>query len=255
MSIRIREDSGLFVILEGVDFSGKDTILNGVIEHLIREEDIVREDILDLRKYWQEHNRHPDLEEIEKFDVIISAEPTFCGRGREIREKVITKKNKGVYTARETAEAYAEDREILYKNVIVPSLEYGKIVMQSRSIVSSLVYQPIQARKQGEDPLTIEELLNIKGNDYVMNYPPDLLIMAVISNIKGLKKRSKNRSKKDKAFFEDRDYLSEISRAYLERGIEKVFEEKGTDVRYLNAGVNEEHSILQAVNALKDYSL
>ncbi len=255
MSKKIRNDSGFFVIFEGVDFIGKDTIINGVIENLVRERGIVREDILDLREYWREHDCHPGLEEIEKFDVIISAEPTFCCKGREIREKIIAKKNNGVYTARKTAEACAEDREILYKKVIVPFLEDGKVVMQSRSIVSSLVYQPIQARKQGEDPLTIEELLNIKGNDYVMNYPPDLLIIAIIRRIKELERRLKSRSKKDKTFFEDFGYLSDISRAYLESGIERVFEEKGTDVRYLNAGVSEEHSILQAVNDLKDYSL
>src|SRR3989344_372176 len=97
-----------FVMIDGLDGSGKGTALDALKEWAIKE----KKNVLDLREYWKQYNEYP--KKIDDYDVIISREPTSINYGKKIREKLISKDKNKVkdkkYTPREIAQAFAKDR-------------------------------------------------------------------------------------------------------------------------------------------------
>src|SRR3989338_7784939 len=132
-----------FVMIDGLDGSGKGTALDALKEWAIKE----KKKVLDLREYWKQHDAYP--KSIEGYDVIISREPTSVNYGKKIREEMIAKEkehNTRKYSAKEIAEAFAKDRKELYEKVIIPAKKSKKEIwiFQERGIITSLVYQPLQ---------------------------------------------------------------------------------------------------------------
>lgn len=251
---------GKFIVIDGLDGVGKGTGIKAIIEFL--EEQGKR--ILDLDKYWRENNFHPDFlnseiggkpnsyfVDLNDYDVICSSEPTYCGIGKTIRDEII-QKNRRKYSARFTAWCYASDRMVLYKRVLLPALEAGKTIVQSRSFSTSITYQLLQAKTQKEDNLSIKEILEIEGNKFVLDYMPDLLIVPTIENVEELISRLNCRSEKnDNCDFENLDFQLQLKPLYEDPEFKNVFESRGTKIIYVNAGVSVEKTELQAVEALK----
>ena len=140
--------TGKFVMIDGLDGSGKGVAADALKEYTLSK----GKRILDLREYWKTNQGFPD---IEGYDVIISAEPTFTHIGKKIREEMI--KNGSTYSAQEIAEAYSEDRKELYEKIILPALEQGKWIFQERGVVTSLVYQPMM-----ENAPSLEEVKSLE---------------------------------------------------------------------------------------------
>jgi len=151
-------------MIDGLDGLGKGVIIDAIRESLQEK----KLKIFDLETFWKKYNDHPDFEnthfgnkpnsffvDSDSFDVLLSAEPTFVGVGSAIRFEAIAK-NKRPYDAKTIAEMYALDRLILYQRVILPLLKKGKIIIQSRGVITSLVYQEFQAKNEG---------LNLTQND------------------------------------------------------------------------------------------
>ena len=130
---------GKFLMVDGLDGSGKGVVIDALKDYFERKE----MKIFDLRYYWKENNDIPGVEEIKDYDVICSAEPTFSMVGKVIREELV-RDNKRKYSGLSTAHAFALDREILYKKLLIPARAAGKIILQERGVVTSIVYQPIQ---------------------------------------------------------------------------------------------------------------
>ena len=111
---------GLLIVIDGIDGSGK-----GVIMEAFREwAEVKNFKILDLAKYCKEKLTLPEPEEVEQYDVVFSSEPTYAYAGRAISEEII-KANKRDYSVLSTAWAFALDREILYRRVIIPAIIVG----------------------------------------------------------------------------------------------------------------------------------
>src|SRR3989338_6308418 len=142
-----------FVMVDGLDGSGK----GAVVDALQRWAELKGMKVLDLRSYCREKNTFPEPEEIIRYDAVVSAEPTFCYVGRAIREELLRATDRP-YSAISLAHAFALDREILYKSVLIPAIKAGKYVFQERGISSSLVYQPVQEHIQ------LSELIRLSGN-------------------------------------------------------------------------------------------
>ena len=103
--------NGLFLVLEGGDYSGKK-------EQSIR----LAENLLNLS---------------EDNDVLITHEPTR--RAKEIKRKI--KDNESAHAdAEKMAELYVDDRIYHSKNLIKPNLDKGAIVITNRYFLSTLVY-------------------------------------------------------------------------------------------------------------------
>ena len=154
-----------FVMVDGLDGSGKGTIVDGLAEWAERK----AMSILDIRNYCRDKNDFPSVEEIEKAEVILSCEPTFCYVGKAIREELVRTSERR-YSAWSLAQAFSLDREILYRRVIIPAVKAGKYIFQERGLTSSIVYQPVQERIQ------LSELLKLPGNRLSVQNPPSLFL-------------------------------------------------------------------------------
>ncbi|MFH1770154.1 MAG: dTMP kinase [archaeon] len=247
---------GKFVIVDGLDGIGKGVVVDTIANYLKTS----GKRILNLRKYWEEFHDHPDFEnkefdgkpnkfyiDLDSFDVIISNEPTYAIIGRAIRYEIIAKNGRD-YSVHFTAQSYSSDRLILYKRVILPALRAGKIILQERSFSTSIVFQSTQ---EGEDKMTVDEILALEGNAFCLKNTPDLLIIPTIKDVEDVIKRLDRRAKDDNCEFENLDFQKKIKPLYESKELRKIFEDRGTVVKYLDAGISLEETKKQAIEIYK----
>ena len=221
---------GKLVVIDGIDGSGKGTIVSSLRKWATKKG--LR--IFDLREYWTSNHSLPEQEDFQDFDVIVSAEPTFSLVGSAIRDELV-RENKREYSALTTAQAFALDRNILYKRVIIPALELGKYIFQERSVTTSITFQPVQA-----EPLPLKKILELEGNRLALKYRPDLLIILDVKPEIAIK-RLMQRDKQDKAIFEKLNFQKKIDNRFKSKWFRDMFEKLGSKVVYLDANgtVNE----------------
>lgn len=213
---------GKFVMVEGLDGAGKGVIVDALVEWAKNEK--LR--VLYLGQYCREHKTFPEPEELAEFDVIRSDEPTYSFVGQAIRDEMI-KKNNREYSGWSVAQAFALDREILYKRVLIPALKAGKHVFQERGVVTSIIYQPMQERMQ------LSELLKLPGNKLAMQNAPDMLIIPVVSP-EVVMQRLEEREKKDHSIFENLAFQRKVSERYTSGWLRSLFEGHGSSVVYID---------------------
>lgn len=218
----------MFIIIDGIDGSGKSTI----VEEWINYFKSLGKKCLNLREFWKTHHRHPEPEEFLQYDCILSSEPTFVGVGSVIREELIRQGSN--YPPLSTAMAYALDRLILYKKVIIPFLESSpnKIVIKDRSVSTSLCYQSIQGT------IPMEEIAKIEGNAFALEHAPNYLIITDLPVDTALSRLTARTDKNDNSIFERKDFLESSRALYLSEPYQKLFERYGTKIHVLNTGEN-----------------
>lgn len=215
---------GKFLMVDGLDGSGKGVIVNAIKSHLIGK----GMKVFDLRQFCKKNNYIPELDEIEEYDVIASAEPSHCLVGKAIREEII-KNNNREYSGRTAAYAFSIDREILYRKLIIPARKAGKIILQERGISTSLVYQPIQKEK-----ISLKEIIDLPGNRLSLKNPPDVLAITKVDPlvvIERLKQRSK---KQDDAIYENLSFQTKVKERFESEWLKKLFELSGSKVIYID---------------------
>ena len=232
----MRKKKEVFVIIDGPDGSGKTTIVQGLANYLKKK----GKKVFDLKEYWKHSHSLPEPEDLYKYDVIISAEPTFSLVGGAIRDELV-KKNKRHYSALVTATAFSLDRLILYKRVILPLLVKGKMIIQDRSITTSIVYQPLQA-----EPLSLKRILSLEGNKLALKHRPDLLIITDAKPELCIKRLAK-RTKKDHAIFEKLGFQRKAYKRFKSKWFKELFQRRGSRVVYLDANKSKQKAVNNAV--------
>lgn len=218
------------VLIEGIDGSGKGVIVE-TFKELAEKEGLKS---FDLRNFIKKEKDFPEYETIKDYDVILSGEPTYGWIGQAIRQELI-RDNKRNYSALAVAQAYSLDRKILYKRLLINALQEGKIVLEDRSVVSSVAYQPLQAQMQGED-LPLEKVLKLPGNKLTIeDYPPSLIIITRLNPEIAIQ-RLADRTKKDKSIFERLEFLKKLQERYNSTWLKSLFEKQGSKVVYLDTG-------------------
>lgn len=213
----------MFIMIDGIDGSGKSTVINAWAKTLAN----AGKKVFFLKPYWLEHRKHPSPEEIKEYDVIVSAEPTFVGIGKKIRDILI---REGSATPRTLAESYAEDRLVLYRDLLIPLLETGKIVLQDRGVSTSLCYQPLH------DPvLTADDIASLHGNAFALDHAPNHLVI-VDTPVDDALRRIGGREKQDHAVFEKKQFLEKARSRFLDQAFQKFFTDRGTRIHVLNGG-------------------
>jgi dTMP kinase len=214
---------GQFVMIDGLDGSGK-----GVIATALRDyEQKKGKKILDLREYWEENAKIPEIEEVQEYDIIISSEPSSAMIGKVIREEIISK-NTRKYSGLTTAHAFSLDREILYKKLLVPAMQQGKTIIQERGVITSLVYQPVQLEK-----ITLMDIIRLPGNAFALKHAPSLLLITKIDPDIAMQ-RLKEREKQDNAIFEEVFFQRKIAARYNSDWLQKIFEKNKTRIEYID---------------------
>jgi len=234
---------GILVIVDGIDGSGKGTI----IQHFGQWARKKKMKVLDLRKYGQKYHSLPDPAELKKYDAILSAEPTFSLIGRAIREELV-KDNGREYSAHATAQAFSLDRYLLYQRIIIPSLEQGKFVFQERGLTTSIAYQPLQA-----EPIYLPEILSYEGNKLALKYRPDLLIITELPPQLVIKRLDSRLAKKDDAIFENLPFLKKAAKQFSAKWFKKIFEAEGSQVCYLDSSQSIAYGKKLAINCLEKF--
>jgi len=233
---------GILVIVDGIDGSGKGIIIKALADWALAKQ----MKVLDLKDYWKTKHTFPEPKEITDYDVIISAEPTFSMVGQAIREEIVRDNNRS-YSAWTTAEAFSLDREILYRRVIIPALEQGKIILQERGVTTSLIYQPVQ-----KEPLELEKILDLSGNKLALEHRPDLLIVTLVDPKEAVRRLSE-RDKKDNVIFEKLPFLEKIAERFAAPWFRELMESRGSEFVYLKTDKTVYDTIEEAINIWENF--
>lgn len=209
-------------MLDGIDGCGKSTIIDAWKKYLIAEGNA----IFDLKEYLKTTGQYPKLSELNGYDFIFSAEPTYAGVGAVIRNELI--KNGTSYPVEAVAEAYSLDRLILYTKIIIPLLKNGRCIIQDRGISTSLAYQSLANKN-----FTMKKISALPGNDLALKYRPDHLVL-VKTDPKISAERLSGRAKKDNVIFENLPFLKKSHRQFFGNEFKKIFTKHGTKIHQLN---------------------
>ncbi|MGB9748986.1 MAG: dTMP kinase [Candidatus Woesearchaeota archaeon] len=234
---------GIFIMVDGLDASGKSVIINAFKDWFFSK----KMKVFSLKEYCEEHKTLPEPEEIENFDVIASNEPTDALVGKAIRDELI-KKNSREYSAATIAQAFSLDREILYKRIIIPALKQNKIILQDRGVVSTFVYQPVQ------EHIPLNELIKLPGNRLALEHAPNLLVLTKVSP-EVVMERIEKKGMNSATIFTNLLFQRKISERYNSIWLRELFERFGTKIVYISTEppATEEETKKRAVEVLEEF--
>lgn len=210
-------------MIEGPEGSGKSTIVDYWKTYLSSQQ----KQVFDLKTYGKDHDKLPDLTELSSADIIVSAEPTYTGIGKVIREELI--RTGTSYPTRAIAEAYSLDRLILYTKYYIPLLNRGTTIITDRALTTSLVYQTTDTN------LTYHDILSLPGNELALTHRPDHLIILTIDPAIALERTFKRTEKQDNVIFENLEFQKKTYEKYLSSEYQTIFTSRGTKIHYLSA--------------------
>ncbi|MFX0060841.1 MAG: dTMP kinase [Candidatus Hermodarchaeota archaeon] len=168
--------NGLLIVIEGIDGSGKTTLVQGL-----------------FRKLHEEN-----------YDVITLKEPSNSEWGKKIRtlnNSLEVRRQK----AREELELFILDRKENVAKNIVPALQKGKIIILDRYYFSTIAYQGAL----GIDPEEIYQL-----NAFAPR--PNGVILLDISSEQGLTRAKKRSEDHLTQFERNKAYLSEVRKLLIQ---------------------------------------
>lgn len=140
-------------------------------------------------------------------DVVALREPGGTVISEQIREVVLSSKNVGIAYTTEVL-LFQAARAQIYREIVLPSLKAGKIVLMDRSRDSSVVYQGV-VRKFGVDK--IHYLNNLSTNE---TFPNLTLLLDTPIEI-GLKRRFSDKDV-NRLDMENSDFHKKVRQAYLD---------------------------------------
>jgi dTMP kinase len=140
-------------------------------------------------------------------DVVVLREPGGTSISEQIRKVVLSPKNVGMAFTTEVL-LFQAARAQIYREIVLPSLAAGKVVLMDRSRDSSVVYQGVV---RGFGVELIEQLNNISTK----NTTPDLTILLDVEVATGLQRREES-GKQDRLDMEAKEFHSKVKQAYLD---------------------------------------
>lgn len=140
-------------------------------------------------------------------DVVVLREPGGTVISEQIREVVLSAKNVGIAFTTEVL-LFQAARAQIYREIVLPSMEAGKVVIIDRSRDSSVVYQGM-VRGFGKD--MIEQLNDVSTK----NTYPNITLLLDIDVKTGLKRRE-DAGAMNRLDMEANDFHQKVRDAYLE---------------------------------------
>jgi len=230
----------MFIMIDGIDGSGKSTVIQAWKDFLTKEGNA----IFDLKNYWKEKNKYPQVSEIKSYDFVFSCEPTRVGIGQVIRDELIRGGNN--YPASAIADAYSLDRLILYTKTLIPLLKKRRCIIQDRGISSTLAYQTIK------DGVPFEDVAGLTGNKLALKYRPDHLVILSTDPETACKRLKIRSEKKDNAIFEKLEFMKKIATQFRSKRYQEIFNKCGTQIHYLSGEEKIDIMKEQAIGLLKN---
>ena len=140
-------------------------------------------------------------------DVVVLREPGGTVISEQIREVVLSAKNVGIAFTTEVL-LFQAARAQIYREIVLPSMEAGKVVIIDRSRDSSVVYQGIV---RGFGKALIEQLNDISTK----NTYPNITLLLDVEVETGLKRRE-SAGTMNRLDMEATDFHNKVRTAYLE---------------------------------------
>lgn len=243
----IRSDQGIYIHIDGIDGSGKSTLFQSARDWF--GERVMS--IFDVTDFCKREHRMPTLEEIGDADVLFTSEPTHAWIGRAIRDEII--RNGTPYNARFTAEAYALDRALQINRLVKPFFEArsGRWVVQDRSIISTLAYQPLQSQMEKDpNPIDIDWLLSLQGNQIALDFTPNHFILLDLDADIARSRLDARDDKQDDARFEKIDFQRALSARYRTAEVTEPFHQRGTMLHRIDGWMPKDEVGVQMRNLL-----
>jgi dTMP kinase len=153
-----RTDAGNLIAVEGIDGAGKTTQVSLLADALAAA----------------------------GMTVVRSKEPTDGPWGKKIRESAAT----GRMTLEEEIQAFVEDRKEHVRNVILPALSQGKVVILDRYLYSTLAYQGARGGDMGR----------LSSQMFAIAPEPDIVLLLDVPPEVGLARISEGRGETPNAF-------------------------------------------------------
>jgi dTMP kinase len=169
---------GLLITLEGGEGAGKTTQIVRLKDNLVKEGK----------------------------DVIVLREPGGTVISEQIREVVLSAKNVGMSFTTEVL-LFQAARAQIYREIVLPSLELGKVVIMDRSLDSSVIYQGM-VRGFGVD------LINQLNEISTKKTYPDLTFLLDVPVEIGLQRRADDGGI-NRLDMEAKDFHEKVRNAYL----------------------------------------
>lgn len=215
-------------MVDGITGSGKSTVLGAVTNWAVE----CGHRIYRLQD-WQEPVP-PRFEDIPDYDVYFTFEPTRTWIGAAIRHELA--RTDKPYGGEELAHAFALDRELSYRRLIIPVLAAGKTVIQDRGVSSSIVYQPVMPNS-----VPVETILSLPGNKLALEHAPTALVLTKLPADVAAG-RIAGRGGESKGVFADVEFLKKQEERFASEWFRKLFEEHGTKVFELDTSGSLEQS-------------
>lgn len=228
----------MFLIVDGIDGSGKGTIVQALVER--RRKAGAR--VFDLRAFTREQRRFPEPEELAGYNLLVTGEPTYAWVGAAIREEIV-RANSRDYGARCTAEAFALDRLLHYRRVLLPARECGMDIVAERSVTSTLVYQMVQ---NAAGALTVDDIAALEGNRLALANPPDLLLLLSVDPSRALRRLELRIDKQDEAIFERLSMLEALHAGFHAPAFRHILTKHGWHIAEVDANGAVEDAVAQA---------
>jgi len=170
----------LFIVVDGIDGSGKSIVVNKIIEYLNSK---------------------------DKFEILKTKEPTDRSFGKKIRQMLENEKNPNS-NKEKILDLFIEDRKDHLDNIILPFLKKldskTKVVVSDRYYYSTIAFQ----KSQGIDKnVLIEKNSNFKKPDLtlILDLDPEIALSRI---------EKRNSGEKEK--FETLEFLKKVRENFLE---------------------------------------
>ena len=231
--------NGELWVFDGIAGSGKSTMLRAKADALRKE----GRRVFELATWEMTESHSPRFEEVRDHDVFFTYEPTRRWIGAAIRHE-LSRDDSKAYDGKTVAQAFAADRFVAYRRLIVPALEAGKLVMQDRGVSTSIVCQPIMP-----SGYPLEEILALPGNAFALRYAPKHLVITHLPPEMAVA-RQKARDDESRGVFSDLGFLKRVQERFLSDWFRTLFEHCGTTVHLLDTSADLETVKKQAAELL-----
>jgi len=230
--------SGRFIMVDGIAGSGKSTVLRAVQTWA----ESCHHKIFRLSQW--EDVEPPKFEQISNYDVYFTYEPTRTWIGRAIRYEL--SRDDQPYEGEILAHAFALDRQIMYRRLIIPALKAGKTIIQDRGVSTSIVFQPIMPNS-----VPRETVVNLPGNRLALEYAPDALILTKLPAEEAATRIAK-RDDDSKGVFGQIEFLKKTENGFDDKWFRDLFESHGTHIYTLDMTGTVEETSVRAQKLISD---
>jgi dTMP kinase len=206
----------MFMVVDGIDGSGKGTIVAWLKQALSE----AGRRTADIGELCRGTGRFPGPEAWRDAAVVVTVEPTYLWCGAGIREELA---RDPAYDPLTVAEVFAADREIHFRKLIIPARAAGKRIISERGVSSSICYQVAAGVPE-------DVVLGLPGNRLALENAPDCLVLAEVDPATAVARLAARSGKDDGSYFERRPFLEKLADRYRDPAFRSIFESRGTRI-------------------------